>query len=150
MTTLSFRVFGVAQPKGSMRAFLRRGMKQPIVTDSNRSAKSWAQLVAHGASDALNASGGQQWQTAVSVAIRFVLPRPKALKARDVPHLKAPDLDKLIRGVLDALTGVVYRDDGQVVYVAAAKYYAQPDEAPHVVVDIADAHGTRQLFAQGA
>ena len=53
---LTFTVFGVAQSKGSMRAFTPRGMKFPIVTDSNRKAKAWAQLVAEGASRAL----GQQ------------------------------------------------------------------------------------------
>ena len=53
---LTFTVYGVAQPKGSMRAFVPAGMKHPIITDSNRNAKAWAQLVAEGASRAL----GQQ------------------------------------------------------------------------------------------
>jgi Holliday junction resolvase RusA-like endonuclease len=35
-----------------------------------------------------------------------------------------PDLDKLIRAILDALTGVVWRDDGQVVDIVASKVYA--------------------------
>ncbi len=32
-----------------------------------------------------------------------------------------PDLDKLVRGVKDALTGVVYKDDAQVVSINAEK-----------------------------
>jgi Holliday junction resolvase RusA-like endonuclease len=36
-----------------------------------------------------------------------------------------PDLDKLIRAVLDGLTGVAYKDDGQVVRITAVKIYAQ-------------------------
>ena len=35
----------------------------------------------------------------------------------------APDLDKLIRAVLDGLTGVAYEDDGQVVQIEAQKLY---------------------------
>jgi Holliday junction resolvase RusA-like endonuclease len=36
-----------------------------------------------------------------------------------------PDLDKLIRAVLDGLTGVAYKDDGQVVKITAVKIYGQ-------------------------
>jgi Holliday junction resolvase RusA-like endonuclease len=35
-----------------------------------------------------------------------------------------PDLDKLIRGVGDALTGVLYDDDSQVIRCLAWKTYA--------------------------
>jgi Holliday junction resolvase RusA-like endonuclease len=34
-------------------------------------------------------------------------------------------LDKLIRAVLDALTGIAYIDDGQVVEITASKIYSQ-------------------------
>ena len=35
----------------------------------------------------------------------------------------APDLDKLIRAVLDGLTAIAYVDDGQVVSIVAEKAY---------------------------
>jgi Holliday junction resolvase RusA-like endonuclease len=38
----------------------------------------------------------------------------------------APDLDKLVRAVLDALTAVAYRDDGQVTRITATKEYGTP------------------------
>ena len=34
-----------------------------------------------------------------------------------------PDLDKLVRAVLDALTGVCYKDDSQVVYIETEKVW---------------------------
>jgi len=37
-----------------------------------------------------------------------------------------PDLDKLVRAVLDALTGIVYRDDAQVVELEVVKRYGPP------------------------
>jgi crossover junction endodeoxyribonuclease RusA len=38
-----------------------------------------------------------------------------------------PDLDKLCRAVLDGLTeGGAWRDDGQVVFLQAQKFYGQP------------------------
>jgi len=39
---------------------------------------------------------------------------------------KRPDLTKLIRAVEDALTGIVWRDDAQVVMQRAAKLYGEP------------------------
>jgi Holliday junction resolvase RusA-like endonuclease len=36
-----------------------------------------------------------------------------------------PDLDKLVRAILDSLTGVVWRDDAQVVDIVARKVYAE-------------------------
>ena len=39
-----------------------------------------------------------------------------------MPWVK-PDLDKLIRAVLDGLTGVAYVDDAQVTLISASKSY---------------------------
>jgi Holliday junction resolvase RusA-like endonuclease len=49
--------------------------------------------------------------------------KPKTVN-RQMPTVP-PDLDKLIRAVLDGLTGVAYKDDGQVVRISAVKIYAQ-------------------------
>jgi Holliday junction resolvase RusA-like endonuclease len=57
----------------------------------------------------------------VKITISFFMPRPKTVK-RAYPSV-APDLDKLIRAVLDGLTGVAYEDDGQVVQIHAQKLY---------------------------
>ena len=55
------------------------------------------------------------------ITITFFMPRPKTVK-RPWPSV-APDLDKLVRAVLDGLTGVAYADDGQVVQIHAQKLY---------------------------
>lgn len=130
--TLEFSVFGVPQPKGNMRAINVRGMKQPIVTDSNKSAKSWAQLVAQGASDALHRLPKEDRAiivTGARVRLGFYLPRPKkyhAARYRGVPlqHTTRPDVDKLTRSILDALTGVLWTDDGCVTDLVVSKRYA--------------------------
>jgi Holliday junction resolvase RusA-like endonuclease len=137
---LTFTIYGVAQPKGSMTAFTPRGMKFPIITDSNRNAKAWAQLVAHGASDALGPDGAIL-DGPVRLTVAFYLPRPQKFctpKWRRVApvHLTAPDLDKLLRSVGDALTGVVYRDDAQVVELVAIKRYTAPDAPPHATIRV--------------
>lgn len=48
-----------------------------------------------------------------------------------------PDLDKLSRALLDALTGVVWRDDAQVVALNVAKVYTE--DHPRLVVVVTEA-----------
>ena len=63
------------------------------------------------------------------------MPRPKAHlrangdvkeAAQTLIHTKKPDIDKLVRLVLDALTGIAYVDDSQVVLLYAEKSYVHP------------------------
>lgn len=61
-------------------------------------------------------------QGAVKVTCSFVFHIPKSVKNRTLPWVK-PDLDKLVRAVLDGLTGVAYEDDSQVVILQARKTY---------------------------
>ena len=67
--------------------------------------------------------GRALFDEAVSVNILFYLQAPK--KPKSTQHITKPDLDKLIRCAKDALTGIVWHDDAQVVQMApAGKYYA--------------------------
>jgi crossover junction endodeoxyribonuclease RusA len=150
--TLAFTVYGVAQSKGNMRAINLKGMKFPVVTESNRSAKSWQQLIAAEASHALQqlpASERGLLPYGVRLTIAFYMPRPKKHAKRGVfvPHTVAPDIDKLERAVLDALTQVLYHDDKQVTEVIKGKYYADVDDAAHVNIRVEPAPG-RPLVAQ--
>ena len=58
---------------------------------------------------------------AVEITLTFILLKPKTVK-RDEPFVR-PDLDKLIRAVLDGLTDVAYLDDQQVTHITANKMY---------------------------
>lgn len=64
------------------------------------------------------------WERAVEsveVHLTFTLLKPKTVK-RNEPFVR-PDIDKLIRAVLDGLTGVAYDDDQQVTKITAVKEY---------------------------
>jgi Holliday junction resolvase RusA-like endonuclease len=146
--TIAFTVYGTAQPKGSMRAVMGKGMRFPVVTDSNRNVKSWSQLVRVAASAALNAlpaADRAMLPHGVRLSLAFYLPRPKKHHKRGVfvPHCVAPDVDKLARAVLDALATVLYHDDRQITELIAGKYYAEVDGAAHVDVRVEAAPVTR-------
>lgn len=82
----------------------------------------------------------------LSMLLEFRMPTPKskpkkwqaAAIAGDILPIVKPDLDNLEKAVKDALNGVCYRDDSQVVYVIKRKVYA---ERGSVKVTIADDPG---------
>lgn len=124
---IRFTAYGVAAPKGSTKAFYVKSLGRAIVTADNKRTKPWQQEVAGAAVAARAAADGRAWaitEDAIVLDVTFYLPRPKSLPKRIVEHCKKPDLDKLLRATKDALTGVLWRDDAQVVALTGAKAYA--------------------------
>lgn len=66
------------------------------------------------------------------VAITAYYPVPKSTSkkkatemiAGDIRPAKKPDIDNVIKSILDALNGVAYHDDTQVIAIAAEKRYS--------------------------
>jgi len=127
---MTFTVYGVARPKGSSRAFMPKGARFPVVTSDNAGLKGWENLVRYAAQQA----AGATIEGPVRVHLAFALPRPQSLSKRVVHHLKKPDLDKLTRAVIDALTGIAFKDDSQVTAIRAVKCYQSSGEAPQCYV----------------
>lgn len=127
---ISFFVPGKPQAQGS-KVKTTWGMRE-----MNKELGPWRErvaLVAHEAKsqDQLFIEGE------VAVELQFVLYRPThAPKTKLLPGTKKPDLDKLIRGVLDALTQVLWSDDAQVTKVIATKRVADHGETPGVHVQV--------------
>ena len=123
--TIEFTVLGIPVPKGSTRAFamMRNGKPFAVTTAANPKTKSWQDCVSSTAQ--FHAPKDGPWTGPIALSINFYLPRPKSLPKKVQHHVKRPDLDKLIRAIKDALTGVIWRDDSQVTYVSAYKSYAE-------------------------
>lgn len=81
----------------------------------------WREAVAWGTH---RVSKGQLVDGPVMVQIVFYLRPPKSVRnPGETPHVKRPDVDKLIRSTLDGITGSVIDDDSQVWHVDASKRY---------------------------
>lgn len=131
---LRFWAPGVASTKGSTRAFVipgKNGVKpRAIITNmSGERAKTWASIVSGAALDAVN--GAPPIDGSLQVTLVFFLPRPQAHSTKkglrpNAPLWvsKMPDIDKLARCALDALTGVVFVDDAQIARLVVEKRYA--------------------------
>jgi len=77
---------------------------------------------------AARAAGAGVHGNAVEIVIDFVFVRPKShLRksglAADAPQWPREDIDNLEKAVLEALYGVAWNDDSQVVRVVASKVY---------------------------
>jgi len=125
---VAFRVHGLPIPQGSTRVWMVNG--KPITTSSAKGLAAWRRVVADVAQ---RFAPPEPWAGPVGVTLQFGLPKPKsAPKRKRVWPDKRPDLDKLTRAVLDALTYVVFADDSQVVEIHAGKDYSPPG----VVVEV--------------
>lgn len=138
---MKFFVPGTPVPKGSAKAFVHRRTGRAIVRQDNAERqKPWASAISYTAQQ----RGCRPAHGPVRIELWFRMPRPKnhygtgrnagvLKRGAKIYHTSTPDLDKLVRLVKDALTGVAWSDDSQVAEVAASKTY---DECPGVVVEI--------------
>lgn len=135
---IAFTVLGRPQPAGSKRAFANPKTGKIIVTDDAKGSRPWKQQVAGEAIDAWPYVLTNLLEGPLELDVTFVLARPKghyrtgkfADLVRDsappCPIVK-PDTTKLLRAVEDALTGILWRDDAQVVEQSARKVYGSPE-----------------------
>lgn len=142
MQTIKFTVFGKPAQMGSKKAFVRGG--RAIITDDNsEKRKNWANAVS---TVAANAMGSTPMATgAVKVKANFYFKRPNshfgsgknAEKLKDAApelHTQTPDLDKLIRCLGDAMTGIVYRDDALICSMVLDRHWTRSQERCEVEV----------------
>lgn len=120
---LDTRVYGlpVAQPRARARAFQIGGHTRVSMYDPPQ-AKDWKRTVLM---QVLPHKPTAPIEGALAMTLVFFLPRPQSLPKRQLFHVKKPDCDNLAKGIKDALRGVVYRDDSQIVRLAVAKEYSQ-------------------------
>lgn len=153
MIPVRFRVLGTPIPQGSMKAFaIRKGgrLTGGTVVTSGRDGpvRPWRQSIIDQVRD-LNLRDREAGP--VRVFIEFTLDRPKshygtgrnAGRVKDsapaYPAVK-PDIDKLTRAVLDALTEAgMWMDDAQVVDLQVTKRYTVAGFPPGAGIAVCDA-----------
>lgn len=84
---------------------------------------------------------GEKFDGAIGMSLTFGMPIPKSTSKRnrekmiagEIHHCKKGDLDNLVKAATDALNGLAYDDDSQIVYLYARKRYSAE---PYVYVKI--------------
>ena len=143
-STIELRFMGDPAPQGS-KVISRFGSMR----EASKKVEPWRGVVQYQAEQQYK---GPVISGPVSMEITFVFQRAKKdwssakgkedqlLPSAPLYHTKTPDLDKLIRGLLDPLTircgGCVLRDDSQAVELRCSKRYASADESTGALVTI--------------
>jgi len=135
----SWKTIGIPAPQGSKRHV---GMGRMI--ESCKALKPWREQII---ADTKALDFPRTIENAVSVSLVFCFPRPKshfttkgALKSKVPSHKTTkPDIDKLCRAVLDALTiAELIKDDSLVHSLTAEKRYCVGEEPPGVLITVMD------------
>lgn len=119
------RVIGSARPRVT-----RRGTYIPQKTRDYRNRIKGAFMEAGG----MRRSG----PVSVHVCVFRELPRSRPRRVESEPDTFKPDVDNIAKNVLDALNGIAWDDDSQVVELLVRKY-PRSREPERIVVEICDA-----------
>lgn len=136
MTGLAFTIPGDPRGKGRPRATTIGGHAR-MFTDSKTA--SYENLVKLAASQALAGRSPFDCPLTVIVTVRMVPAASSSAKKRaamlsgEMAPTKLPDLDNVVKAVLDGCNKVAFRDDALVVSLIARKQYAA---TPGVDVEI--------------
>jgi Holliday junction resolvase RusA-like endonuclease len=142
VTTIRFSVYGEPKPQGSKRVVPIYSKAGPVMKDGrvltrcvndNPKLGEWRQELAHAARKAYS---GPLLTGALCVAMTFHRPRPASHygSGRNSGVLKSsapkypttkPDTLKLARAVEDSMSGVIYRDDSQIVLEPLRKAWGE-------------------------
>ena len=124
---ITFSVHGPASTKGSTRSVISNDTGRIITKADAKSLGVWTQAVAWSAKAA-----GVKYvpkPRAIGVRVWLLFARPSSVSVTKRPRMTVPpDLDKCLRAALDALTGIAYEDDSQVVETTVRKRYAARTE----------------------
>lgn len=103
----------------------------------NERQKPFQESISAAAAAAMEESGQEVMDGPICLCVRVFLQRPKGhysksksgglLPSAPARPAKRPDTLKVVRAIEDALNGVVYRDDSQIVAHSLAKYYADQE-----------------------
>lgn len=140
---IEFFVPGIPATAGSKRAIHNPKTGKTAVFDDCKRNKVWSSRVIDAAREAYQ---GPPLSGAIHLDLWFLFPRPKChygtgknanvLKASAPFHYtKKPDRCKLERCIEDALTGIIWKDDSQVIDGAIRKSWTELTPGAKVTIE---------------
>ena len=140
---IRIEVFGRPAQQGSKRGFVHRGRVILVETNAKRQ-RQWYGNVASAAADVMKGRSLLSGPVQLSICFRFARPRAHygtgknssvVKPAAPLFHTQTPDLSKLVRCTEDALTGVVWQDDRQVIqYANITRVWTESSEGAVVTI----------------
>jgi hypothetical protein len=134
---IRIRVYGKPEPFAKL---LRGKYSNIFARDPGGRKKAWMKLVAMTGLVYMRGYGLEPFPQHHSVAMGCLIFLPKARSCKLPYPSQRPDLDNLKYAIWNALKGVAYYDDDQVIYTAQpdGEVWATPDEPPGVLITMFD------------
>lgn len=134
---ISFTVYGEPVAQGRPRASTFGGFVRMYDPKKSSDFKDYVRLVAS------QYAPGKLLEGPLVLQLRIYKPIPKSFSKKKTVQAEAgqlrptnkPDVDNYVKGIKDALKGVIWKDDSQVVDLVAGKYYG---ERPRVEITISE------------
>jgi len=110
------------------------GLKDP---EKVKEYKAYVRLIAAEKLKSKNGTFPTRLPVILHLTFYFPIPRSwskkrqNAARSGQIKHTNKPDVDNLVKAIKDALNGLVWHDDSQIVYLFAKKEYS---ETPGVAV----------------
>ncbi len=122
---LAFEVQTKPVPQARPRFFIRKhGQKNIVGAYDPAQCKSFKEVIAWHARLKMRERGIREATKApIAISLFFGMGR----SAEGAYHTKRPDIDNLAKAVKDALKGIVYADDSQIVEAHLFKQYGRPE-----------------------
>lgn len=140
---ITFEVPGVARGQGRPRATIRGGHASVYETAEDKSYKGLIQLYAMKAMEKKEITFPiQPDEKGITVGIFVIKSPPKSFSKkktklaldREISPLTKPDLDNVAKIYLDALNGVVWKDDSSVTKLIVTKVFGSSDKVRVLIV----------------
>lgn len=134
---IQFTVYGEPVAQGRPKFSTASGFPKAYDPAKSRDYKDYVRLAAaeHAPTALLEGSIGMMLTIYRSIPKSFSKKKVVLAEAGDLRPTTKPDVDNYLKGVKDALKGVIWKDDSQVVEVFAQKRYSV---RPRIEVKIKD------------
>ena len=133
--TIRFTVPGEPTGKGRPRVFKANGVSRAVTPQKTLSYENLVKWIVGESMDVEQLTG----EIEAEIKAYYTIPKRMTKKNRQLIEegklhpTKKPDLDNVAKIILDALNGIAYKDDSQVVRLYIEKEYAD-DDKPRVEV----------------
>ena len=124
---ITYEIEGIPRPQGS-----KRHVGGGIMVESSKYVANWRAYAKLKAVEAMRDCQRITKPNAIQLLVVFGFDRPKKHSTSkglrpDAPayHTSTPDTDKLLRALLDSMSGVVFEDDSQVAVIDVRKVYVK-------------------------
>lgn len=132
---ITFTISGAPRGKGRPRYTGRGGFPR---TYTDAKTKAYERQV----QEAYKRAGGPRYSGPVAVEITAIFEPPSSISQKKRAKMmgtycgKKPDLDNIIKAILDGLNGTAYEDDRQVTAVTAQKVFGETARAEVTISEL--------------